>query len=270
MHQSNNKNTQTVAAFVLLLGMTFAPMLAQADDYASGVPSVTPYRPSVSTPAQLSAPGWLEGEFGGLRIRDTSAERRDSLLYTFKYAFSPDWGLRIGGEAQVRYNDGQGLRLTGGGDTALILKRRFAIDDASAFGLEAGANFATARTGLGTGSGKTDYSLAGIYSADLGDWHTDLNLIGTRFGQVGLGQNRWQSTWAASLSHPISENWGLVGELSGTYQRGAPSTSQFLAGFSYSLSKRTVFDFGAAAGLNRASPNWSAFGGVTVLLGDFR
>lgn len=265
MHPSSFKVMQRGAA-LLLLGLMLAPMLDWADDDVS----VTPYRPSVSTPAQLSAPGWLEGEFGMLRLKDTAAEKRDSLPYSFKYAFSPDWGLRIGGEAQVRYNDGQGMRLTGGGDTGLVLKRRFEIDDSSAYGLEAGVNVPTARSGLSSGSGKTDYTLTGIYSADRGDWHTDLNLIGTHLGQVDDDQGQWQGTWAASLSRPVSGNWGIVGELSGTYQRGAASTAQILTAFSYSLSKRAVFDFGAAAGLNKASPNWSAFGGITVLLGKLR
>ena len=40
---------------------------AHADD--DGGPAVVPYRPSVSTPAQLSAPGWVELEAGGLQAR---------------------------------------------------------------------------------------------------------------------------------------------------------------------------------------------------------
>ena len=59
----------------------------------------------------------------------------------------------------------------------------------------------------------------------------------------------------------------VVGELSGTRQPGAPSTAQFLRAASYSLSSRVVFDAGASRGLNRASPDWSIFTGVTMLLG---
>ena len=36
---------------------------------AEDQPSVTPYRPSVSTPAILSAPGWIELEAGIQRDR---------------------------------------------------------------------------------------------------------------------------------------------------------------------------------------------------------
>ena len=76
---------------------------------------------------------------------------------------------------------------------AVMLKQRFAVDDARAFGLEAGVNFPTAKNELG--SGKTDYSLNGIYSADLGRYHFDLNLLATRLGRVEPGQSRWQTTW---------------------------------------------------------------------------
>ena len=46
---------------VLLLLLAGAPVArAAADDE----PTTTPYRPSISTPAALSAPGWLEVEAG--------------------------------------------------------------------------------------------------------------------------------------------------------------------------------------------------------------
>ena len=66
------------------------PALAAGSE---GTPSVTPYRPSVSTPAALSAPGWLEVEVGALRARGSEDSRRDSLPYSLKLAFSEDWGF---------------------------------------------------------------------------------------------------------------------------------------------------------------------------------
>lgn len=245
-----------------LLGCV-ASIASAADDAAA----VTPYRPSVSTPAALSAPGWVEGEFGVIRTRDGAAARRDSLPNTFKLAFTPDWGVRIGGDALVRQTEFDGSRATGFGDTAVVLKRRFEVDERSAFGIELGANTPTAKRALGSGSGKTDYSANGIYSADFAAWHCDLNVIGTRAGARTAGQGRWQGAAAASLSRALGERWSVVGEFSGTRQRGAPSTAQFLAAASYALSRRAVVDFGAARGLNRASPDWAAFAGVTVLLG---
>jgi hypothetical protein len=237
-----------------------------AGAWADEAPSVTPYRPSVSTPAALSAPGWLEVEAGVQHIRaKDDPQRRDSLPYTLKRAFTPDWGIRLGGDAWVRETAADGGRLSGGGDTSLVLKRRFAVDDASAFGLELGAKLPTARSGLG--SGHTDWGVNGIYSADFaGAWHTDLNLNATHLGGAqDDGLSRWQQGWAASLSRSLSEQWGVTGELSGTRQRGTDNTSQLLVAASYALSRRIALDAGASKGLNRASGDWSVFTGVTFL-----
>jgi hypothetical protein len=225
----------------------------------------TPYRPSVSTPAQLSAPGWLEGEFGLQRLTGPDSVRRESLPYSLKYAFTHDWGVRVSGDSYVRYTDNGSATVVGGGDTAIVLKRRFASNHSSAFGLELGVNFPTAKSGLG--SDKTNYSVNCIYSTDLDEWHMDLNLIGARVGHIDADQGRWQATWAGALSHPLNEKWGIVGEFSGTQQRGIAATAQFLTAFSYSFSKGTVFDIGAAAGLNHSTPNMTVFSGVTLLLG---
>lgn len=85
-------------------------------------PAVTPYRPSVSTPAALSAPGWLEVEAGALRVRGAGDTRRESLPYTLKLAWSEDWGVRLGGDAWVRQIDDGGQRTSGGGDVGIVLK----------------------------------------------------------------------------------------------------------------------------------------------------
>jgi hypothetical protein len=225
-------------------------------------PAATPYRPTVSTPAALSEPGWLELEAGGQHLKDGSA-RRDSLPYTLKLAFSQNWGIRIGGEAAVQQRAEDRTKTSGFGDTSLIVKYRIPFNNTNAFGIEAGFKSPTARSGLG--SGKADALLNLIYSADVGDYHVDANLAPTRLGAIDAGQSRLQTGWAASVSHPLTEKLGVAGELSGTTQRGAATTSQALVALSYGNSKRTVFDVGVAHGLASAAPEWNVFFGVTVL-----
>src|SRR4051794_2714731 len=84
-------------------------------------PSVVPYRPSVSTPASLPAPGWLEVEGGVQREHDGAGARRDSLPLTLKLAFTPDWGVIVAGDAWVRQRD-DGATASGIGDVAVVLK----------------------------------------------------------------------------------------------------------------------------------------------------
>ena len=252
--------------------MAWISAAAAADD--SVVPPATPYRPSVSTPAQLSAPGWLEGEFGGLYLNDRHADdgpaRRIGTPYTLKYAFTDDWGLRVGGEVFAHLDAGDGSRASGFGDTAVVAKRRFAYSDSVAFGLELGAAFPTAKPALQSGSGKTDWSLNGIYSVDVGAWHSDVNLVNTRYGARTEGQSRLQTLGAWSLSRSIADGWSVTGEWSGTHQHGASGTAQVLGAVSVALRPDLVVDFGAAHGVNRATPTWQAFTGVTVVLGRVR
>jgi len=229
-------------------------------------PTVTPYRPSVSTPAALSVPGWLEVETGLARVGGDGEAWRSSLPYTLKLAFTPDWGIRVGGEALVRAADDTGRSSTGFGDLSVVLKRRFEVSDHVAYGLELGVSSPTARAALHSGSGSTDYSLNAIYSADIGAVHTDLNLMFTRVGTVAAGQGDTQALLALAVSHNLNERWGLVGEFSGIRQVGVAHTAQFLFASSYSPLAALTWDFGVARGLSGASPRWSLFAGATFLL----
>ncbi|MBS0308742.1 MAG: transporter [Proteobacteria bacterium] len=249
MHVRQLAQLASIPALVLI----FHAVQAQEEE------PITPYRPSVSSPAQLPAPGQLEFELGGLAGR-SSGQRRDSLPYQFKLAFTPQWGVLLGGEALVSSRDDAGNRARGFGDTTLVLKRAFLIDDATAFGLEFGMKIPTARDDIG--SGKADYSINGIYSRDMGKLHMDANLNLTRLGLVDEGTGRTQTGLSASFSTPLSEHWGATAELSGTRRAAADSTAQALLAAAYSPSKYLTIDFGVLKGLNSASPNWSYFAGL--------
>lgn len=247
---------------VLSIALLACAACAHADD--GGGPPVVPYRPSVSTPAQLSAPGYLELEAGGLRATSDGASRT-SVPYTLKLAFTPDWGVRVGGDGWVRQR-ASGRTDSGAGDTAVVLKRRFAVSDATAWGLELGETFPTAKSAIGIGHAAT--TINGIFSSDFAPaWHADINLNETRY-DAGSGQpSAWQTGWAAAFSRTLTDTWGAVGELSGTHQAGTADTAQFLAAASWNQSPAAVFDFGFARGLSDATPHWQVFAGVTVRLG---
>ena len=245
----------------LLLACTAAG--AMADDAGA----VTPYRPSVSTPAQLPAVGQLEYEAGFLSTRD-HGERRDSMPVLFKLALSEKWGVLFGGDAYVSLRDADGKRARGLGDTALTLKRAFVVDSATAFGLEFGAKLPTAKDSIG--SGKADYTINTIYSHDIGKVHMDANANLTRLGAHEDGASRNQAGLSASFSAPVAEQWAATAELSGTRRRGADGTAQLLLAAAWSPNKHVTVDFGVAHGLTSASPEWSVFSGLVVPLRQFR
>jgi len=253
-------------------GLAGKPMLAVAVGalaaftaplHAQDEPPITPYRPSVSSPAQLPAPGQLEFEVGGLSTKSND-ERRTSLPYTFKLGFNEQWGVVIGGEAYVSSRSDGDPRQRGVGDTTLTLKRAFLVDDATAFGLELGVKLPTAKDSIG--SGRSDYVLNGIYSRDLGSVHMDANLNATRLGAYESGSERIQKGWSTSLSAPVSEKWGVTTEVSGTHRSGQPNTAQLLLAATYSPTKRLTIDWGMARGLTSASPDWSLFSGIVLPL----
>lgn len=237
-----------------LSGVAFA---ADGDDDA-----ITPYRPSVSSPAQLPVPGQLEFELGGLHARSDDT-RRSSLPYAFKLAFSKEWGVVIGGEAHVWARDDSG-KVQGVGDTTLVLKRAFLVDDASAFGVELGTKLPTANDNIG--SGRADYTLNTIYSRDIGAVHMDANLNATRLGVFDDGTGRTQLGASASFSGALSDHWGLTGEISGTHRSGATNGTQLLTAITYSPNKRLTFDFGVARAFRPTPATTQVFAGVVFPL----
>ncbi|KQX02186.1 hypothetical protein ASC94_05495 [Massilia sp. Root418] len=222
-----------------------------------------PYRPSVSSPAQLPAPGQLELELGGLASCG-GGERRASLPYTLKLAFNEEWGVLLGGEAWVSDREPGAPRLRGAGDTLLVLKRAWNMGEGSALGLELGAKVPTARDGIG--SGRADYSANGIVSRDFGSVHMDANLNLTRLGGTEPGMGRMQTGASASFSLPLDGKWGVTAELAGTRRSGAGRSAQLLLAAAYSPDPRMTIDFGLARGLTGAAPDWQFFSGIVLPL----
>lgn len=230
---------------------------------AASEPAATPYRPTVSNPAALPVPGYVELEFGALRIKGGEARRRTSATVLAKYAFSENFGLLIGGEPRVHQANHNGDFLHGAGDTSMTLKFRHELDDDSALGLETGVKAATAKTGIG--SGKTDYLLNIIYSRQMGDYALDLNLGYPRFGVTEPSEGRHGLVWAAAFGGPVAGKWGAAVELSGTARQGERHSPQFLTALTYNISRQTVLDGGVAFGLSSAAPNLTMFVGLTLL-----
>src|SRR5664279_616877 len=102
----------TLRVAALLAGLA-ALTCARAEEE----PSAVPYRPSVSTPAALSAPGWLEVEAGVLHEHVAAGERRDSVPVTLKLAFTADWGIRVSADSWAQSSETGGSRTSGFGDT---------------------------------------------------------------------------------------------------------------------------------------------------------
>ena len=256
----------------ILFSLTAMLLAYAAGAHADGAdpldPSVTPYRPTVSNPADLPVPGWLEGEFGGQRLFGQDKSRLDTVPWLLKYAFDENHGLLLGGNGYTSLQVTGAPAISGLGDTFLEWKQRFPLSEKSAFGIEAGVVAATAAHDLG--NGRTQYVVNGIFSTDCGALHLDLNLGALNGGELPPGVSSWQTTWAAAVSGSLAENWGAAFEFSGVHQTGIATASQALAAISYNVSHRLVIDGGAAYGLGHGAHDRSVFAGATVLIGNLR
>ena len=223
----------------------------------------TPYRPTVSNPADLPVPHHFEWEAGGYSEHDAGNARHSSVPYLLKYAFTDDVGVLVGGESFIADRSG-GDTTRGWGDTSVTMKFHHAVSESTGIGLEAGATLPTASHDLG--SGHTDYTLNGIVSTEAAGCDVDVNVSYTRLGTADAGTSRDQVGWAIAASHDLAGKWGLAGEFSGTGQRGAHGVAQFLSALSFTAAPTLVFDGGALFGLNRESPHYGVFAGVTMLV----
>ena len=188
---------------------------------------MTPYRPTVSNPASLPVPGWVEGEFGGQHIAGDDGSRNDSVPWLLKYAFDENHGVLIGGNAYVHDAPVGMPSHAGFGDMLLEWKQRFPISDKTAFGVEAGAILPTAADDLGIG--KPAWTVNAIYSSDFGALHLDVNAGGTRYTTRSAGLARWQSAWAAAGSWSLTDVFGAALELSGNASAAPRAQARFSA-----------------------------------------
>ncbi len=230
-------------------------------------PPVVPYRPSVATPADLPAPGWPELEAGVQWAKGSDTARSQTSPVSFKLAWNESWAILIGTDIHDWQRDYDGNTAHSGGDTTLTLKYKLPIDEHLALGAQVGVALPTARPPIGTGA--TDWGVLGIASFDYPGIHVDANLGGAHQGSVDAGQGPWQGAWAVAASHPLNDQFGVTGELSGLVQRGTTGQAQALGALNYNVSRALVLDVAAAAGLSRAAPNWQLMAGMTVSLGHW-
>jgi hypothetical protein len=245
-------------AFAVLVAAFFCAATARAN--AAAEASVTPYRPTVSNPAELPAPGAPEFEAGVARFRNPDGSRAVSTPYLIKAAVNEDFGIMVGGDAFLRQTDATGEVLKGRGDTLFLAKHRLAASENQAFGLEWGWKSPTANVGLG--SGKTDWIANGIYSVDVGPIRIDANLGFTRVGAYGPNEGRWQKSWGLAFSGEVADKLTLGIEPSGSWRRGVATNAQWLASLSYAITPQLVVDGGFTIGASRQAPDQTLFAGL--------
>ncbi len=249
------------AGLIVLLCAIEASSMVSAEELKA-----TPYRPTVSNPAALPVPQYLEIEAGWQSVKAKSDDSfRHSLPYLLKFAFTDRVGVLLGSQTVIVQDRPDAPTQAGSGDFAGFLKLRQPVPSAmpSALGLEFGVKFPTAPTTVGTG--RTDYLGNLIYSAGFGDIGLDLNLLYTRLGGAPSGQGKDQLGWVTTVSYSVTDRMSVAGEFFGSYRDGVRPFLQYLSAVSYAIIPRVVADGGVAFGLTADSQEWTLFAGVTIL-----
>lgn len=258
-------NNRAALLASVMSAMLFEPIPGVAEEVR-----VTPYRPTITNSAALSEPGWIELETGAATLTGKDGSHQDALPYLLKYAFTPDIGVLLGGDALASQTEPDGTRVTGGGDTTVLIKQRFALaDDATTvLGCEYGFKSPTAAKGLG--SGKSDLILNGIYSKDFSGDALDINLNVTKLGDALANEGTYEYGWSGTVFHPVAGKWGVMAEISGVVRKGVLPQNQWLAAASYEVNPGLVLDAGLSAGIGSPSHRIAWFAGMSMLLGKVR
>jgi hypothetical protein len=231
---------------------------------ADDLPSVTPYRPTISNPAELSAPKHLEIEAGFEHGTGAGLAKHLAAPVTLKYAFNEDWGVLL--NTGWLYDDGRdGSLLDGWNSTSLLIKHRHLLDDVQALGIEFG--LATPANAGHFTQGQPDLLLNTIYSVDIDKTRVDGNLGFTRLGDTEAAIDRHQTQWALAVSHSVTDDWSLAAEWAGNVREGASAYNQLLVCAAYGLSRTMVIDIGGAYGLSGDSAaTQNVFMGISWLI----
>ena len=141
-----------------------------------------PYRPSVGSPASLSAPGHFEMEAGFAHETAPGAHLSNTPLL-LKYAFTDRFGVTFGISPWMRVS-AAGSSVSGNGDGSITLKAAHPVSDAFMIGGELTASVPVASKGLG--GNHSDLTLNLIASNDFAGFHSDINVNSTRLGEIEI------------------------------------------------------------------------------------
>jgi hypothetical protein len=247
------------------------PKAAPAEEKKDERPAVNAGRPTITDPAGLTAPGWVEVEFGIQRDLQKTLQ-----LFTpavFKLTSGNNrLEYRIGSDGYSWARDGAGGHVDGLGDTYLGLHYLLTHQGPRTWdtAIRGTIKVPTASGRRGIGTGKSDYNLLLLASKDLTPaLHVDANLGYTAQGRslVGGFDNAVLASLSATIPIPHSR-FAYTNEI--VYQSpvaGIGSQATTMHGITYAVHPWDVWDVAINFGLTRDAPKYQVFFGRTFFLG---
>ena len=231
-----------------------------------------PDRPDVTNGTHIVDIGLLQMEVGVLSNRTGGGSGNFSTPITFRAGLT-DWlEVRFGGDGFVSAVD-PGDTASGMGNVQLGAKLRLWADPGGipVLSILPSVNLPTASSAKGLGSGQSDFTVTLLTGTDfLTRGHVDVNY---GFGMIGTGPGLHRfSQHLASLS-ASAEIPGPVTPYAEYFwiSRQDPNGGRVSAidtGAIYVITPRFALDGGFQVGLSQAAPMVSAFGGLSVVIGN--
>ena len=262
-----------LSAHVVISLCTFIAAAQQTPDTArtgnttpADDPVANPARPTVSTPATLTPPGYFQFETGTLSAwHSPEFSSQTGLNEVVKISMSRWLELLAGAEpiahsciADHTVNAAGGVAL---GFQTVLHQGESAVPTiaVSYFHQVYGGN----APDIDIGSASNSVLL--LASADVKGFHYDTNALFNEVVESAIHRAQFGQTF--SISHPLGKNLGISGEIwhfTQPFLRGNAVGN--LWALSYSVRKNLVFDAGFNRGLTSTSTGWELFGGFTYLL----
>ncbi len=265
--------TPTVRAAIACLCLLCAGVEGHAQqDVPAAQEAIEPDRPDVTNGTHIVDIGLLQIEIGGVYTHVALGQHAFGTPVTARVGLLEWFEARVGTDGLLSQTDENG-RNTGLGNIQLGAKLRLWADPGGVPVLSVlpAINLPAASAERGLGSGDADYTVAFLTGTDLGrHWHVDVNY---GIGSIGAGGGQphfIQHLLSASASVAASDNWNpYIEAFWFSRQAGdAGALTAVDAGAIYELGARFAIDGGVQIGVNGNAPGLTAFGGLSIVVGD--
>ena len=228
-------------------------------------PAVNPGRPTVTDPASLTAPGWLETEFGGVKNLDRDRTFSTPLLLKLT-ARNERIQYRLAFDGLIF--PGQGANAFG--DTFAGLHYLFAAQNKAGFDIAGRFTVKIPTAPAFIGTRKVDYNVLFLASRDFSpSVHADFNVGFTNLSRQGAPGTDNQFAATASFTLPIKGGrWQYTNEI--VYASpilGQKAQVTTMHGFTYAVHRYDVYDIAVQWQLHGDGANLQLLFGRTFLLG---
>ena len=253
-------------AIFLFVILVVCVLSAAAQSEPPDEPEANPGRPTVSTPATLTAVGYLQFASGFLGASHSPEfSSRYGFNEVMKISVAPRLELLASGEPIAHYTaDGKTANSVADvflGAQAVVSRGEGATPTVAVSYFHRVYDGGAPEVDFGSPTN----SFLVLASADVKGFHYDANAL---FNELSVGPvRRAQFGQTLSISHPIFGKFSLSGEIwhfTQPFLRGNAIGNLWAVG--YAARKNLVFDAGFNRGLTSTSTHWEAFVGFTYLL----